>query len=146
MDVRGVEQIVEAVEGLEGEQGDVGQWRRRGSSWGRKAPVPQKMKWTRGIARAEGWASGGEEFEALLGAHVAGVEEDDFVVDAGDGGASSRADGVAAVGIRRGEGGWSRRRPSWGRGRLAIGGNAFGCGALDHLAEMLETRSKARVK
>ena len=81
VDVGGVEQVVELVEGLEGEEGDVGEARDCGFELGAEAAVAAEEEVDLRV-RGEVAGEGGEELEALLVAHVAGVEEEDFVFEA----------------------------------------------------------------
>ena len=126
MDVGGVEEVVEAIEGLEGEQGYVGAVGDEGFELGAEGSVAAEEEVDAGVVSAKDCGEGGEEFEALLGSHVAGVEEDDFVFEVE----------FAAEGVGRGAGlrvDVRRCLPSWGRGWRGCG-DAFGEGALDHLA------------
>ena len=88
VDVGGVEEVVEAGEGLERQEGDVGAAGDEGLELRAEGSISAEEEVDSGIgvgaAGGEGFGEGGEEFEALLCAHVAGVEEDDFCVLSSD--------------------------------------------------------------
>ena len=125
MDVGGVEEVVETRERLEGEKGYVGVVCDEGFELGAERSIAAEEEVDAGVV-FEGLREGGEEFEALLGSHIAGVEEDDFAFEAEfatDGVAGDAALGVDGVDVDPvGE-------------EDAVGLRyTFGEGALDHLA------------
>ena len=136
VDVGGVEEVVEESERLQREQGYIGAAGDEGFELRAEGSVAAEEEVDAGIvvgaARGEGVGEGGEELEALLGAHVAGVEEDDFGVFARGGEIQLAAEVVARIFLR----------VLWvdgvdvdpvGKEDGLVGGNAFGEGTLDHL-------------
>jgi len=85
----GVEEVVEAREGLEGEEGDVGAAGDEDFELGAEGSIATEEEVNAGVcvgaAGGEGGRERGKKLQALLGAHVAGVEEDDFLTGASGG-------------------------------------------------------------
>ena len=75
VDVGGVEEVVELVEGLKGEEGDVGEAGDLEFELRAEAAVTTEEEVDLGVG-GEVAGERSEEFEALLVAHVAGVEKD----------------------------------------------------------------------
>lgn len=86
VDVGGVEEVVEAGEGLKRQQGYVAVVSYEGFELGSEGSVSAEEEVNAGIGvGASGGEGGGErreKFEALLGSHVAGVEENYFFFQA----------------------------------------------------------------
>ena len=134
MDVGGVEEVVEAVERLERQEGDVGVAGDEGLELRAEGSVATEEEVDAGIGvGAAGGESGGErgeEFQALLGTHVAGVEEDDLCVVAGGGEIELAAeDVVGEIGLRV----YCVDVDPVGKEDCAVCRDAFGEGALEHL-------------
>ena len=129
MDIGDVEEIIEPIKGLQGEQGDVGAAADEGFEPGTKGPIAAEDEVDPGIGIEAAWGEGlsqrRQEFEALFGTHVAGVEQDnfffqtEFATEAVGSGLRLRVDGVDVDPVGKQDG--------------AVCGNAFGDGPLDHL-------------
>jgi hypothetical protein len=87
VDVGGVEEIVEAIEGLERKQGYVGAVSDESFKLRAEGAIAAEEEVHSRVlmcaSKGECFGQWGEEFEPLLRAHVARVQEDDLVFDAG---------------------------------------------------------------
>lgn len=125
VDVGGVQEVVEAIEWLEGEEGYVGAVGYERLELRTEGPVTAEEEVDARVM-LEGSGEGGEKLEALLGSHVAGVEEESFAVEIEF--AAIGVGGGAGLGLYRfdvdpvGEEGSVRCR------------DALSDGSLDHLA------------